>query len=575
MKELNPQLIADFSYRWETASGKIEKGKVVQEMMSMLGISKGTVYRKLQSVQEGRSVFDLSANKRKSAPRKPAVLREQERRDALEVAALKRKNSDENLVPTEKALLEAMARGLLSKNYTRSTMDRLLQKYGLNKESITRPKAAVRIEARHSNHVMYVDATVLDHYYLNIEDNKTIIEINAPKNDQHLDDILHRRKAKKIWVYYAIEKYSKAYFVMAFAPEPVSTNSKNGGENSIDLLKFLSFVFLPKKNLPSMRGTQHPYEGAPIEGAPHFLYSDKGSALTSGAVANFLYNLGITPETHMPGNPRAKGFVEARIGAAKRGPDRLINRNTIHTLDDLNYHLMSWSHYDNTVQKKYIKFIEGTKHNPIRQVEQQNIIDASILQFVRTVNHYGEISINNVSFFVNENIVGEKVRIHRKPAQPGERRLFIEDQLIAIDRFGRKYELTPQTSHYWGEFSSFAKTEEDKLSDESLQIASALKRSARFEDTLPPKQDGNLAVFPPRKEKVETHSRIAPAVFPSVQEAVAWVKKELELLNYSISAASSSAMQSEFQRVHNELGFIPGDMASTFYKIIFDNRKVG
>jgi hypothetical protein len=482
------------------------------------------------------------------------------------------------MVSTKRALHYAANRdrengGLLQgRTYTRSTMDRLLDKYGQNKKNLIRPKAKRSIKAIFSNQVWYVDATVLPHYYLNIKDNKTIVEIKAPKNDQHLDDLLVRYEAKKIWVYYLVEKYSRAYLLMAFAPTPIGTNSKHGGENTLDLLTFLQFCFLPKKNLTELRGLKHPFESCPIEGAPHNLYSDKGSALMSYASSNFLYNLGIEPIQHVPGHPWAKGPVESRIGSDKRGSHPLIIKNTIHTLDDLNYHLMSWAHYDNTVKKKYEKYLEGCTNNPIRKITLQNINDASINESTGTVDGFGYVKFRGLTFFVNENIVGEKIRIHWRPSVPGSKELLSDDVLIAIDRYGRKFNMEPPTEVNWGEFKSFPKSDAEKISDEVRILAQNLRKTARFEDSLPPVLDTNLIHLPPKSEPVQTHSMIVPDKFENIKLATDWVTIEIE--NSGIiktDAELANSISTEFKKVHDVLGYIPGDFAEKILRTIQNN----
>jgi hypothetical protein len=579
MKHYDPSILAQFFRQHENAIGKIQRGDVIREMCEMFGFSRGTAHVKINEIREGRSVFDLASGKKKFTPRKSAEERKIIRQDMMLLAGLKYPKGEKlGVVSTELVLGQAHFRKLFQgRTYSRSQADRWFEKHGLNKKSLNRPQAAVAIKSDYSNQLALVDATVLEHYALSLEDNRTLIQIDAPKNDQHLDDLLHQKKAKKIWVYYFVEKYSAAYFVMAFAPTPTKETSIYGGENSRDLFTFLKFCFLPKKDLPFLRGKPHPYEGCPVEGGQGILYGDKGAAMTSDFMTHFLWNLGIQPQQHMPGNPRAKGSVEARIGAGKRGPDRLIRKLHIHTIDDLNFHMMSWGNYLNVKHGKYETYLEGCKNNPIRKIELQNIKDAAVMRLERVVDEWGCVSIQNTRYFTNENINGEKIKIFRQPALPGSKALAIDDRLIAVDRYGRRFEMAPQTAHSFDDYKSFAKTEGAKMFDEVRIIAHSLLQTSTFEDGLPPAIETNIRHMPPKSEAVKTHSPITPDTFNTIEETTAWVTNELTTSDLILSDDLTKTMQTEFTRALKSLGYIPGELATIFYNTIQLNKiqKIG
>ena len=320
-KTFDEYLLIEYSNRINAAESRTEKRDAVEWFMEVSGCSKGTAYKVKDKISKGIPYIEIASANQKRKPRKNDVELQIEKRDALRVSAIKRRpGEDKKWIPTERAIEICEDMGLIEKEkYNRYKMDRILAREGLNFRSAQHSKIAWEITADYPMHVLVVDATPIDHYYMSL-DRKVVRYDGLASGDKHVDDYLERDKLSKVWVYYAVDMKTKAFLVLPFASVPKGAASKNPGENAEDWMAFLKWVMLPKQNTPSpLEGRKAPFSDCPIEGIPTFLYSDRGSGIgKSSLVGRMCLRLGIQIVTHLPGNPSAKGSVESRIGAFKR-----------------------------------------------------------------------------------------------------------------------------------------------------------------------------------------------------------------------------------------------------------------
>ncbi|MCB1172169.1 MAG: DDE-type integrase/transposase/recombinase [Leptospiraceae bacterium] len=464
------------------------------------GLCVQTVYRKFQALKNGRDASRVS----KSGGRGEQKITEQERHICMQIAAVKEatavgKNS--YVLSTERAIEIAFKEGLIDQLYSRTWVERRFKKMGISHKSFNMPGASVRLAASHANQVWLADATPLNKYYLNkkgvVVEKRGLVALK----DKHLDDALRRDGLQKIWVYYVVDMFSHVYYMRAFAPVALTEGAKNGGENSIDWRAFFIECFLEKED-----------DRIPFHGLPGIIYSDKGSGLTSGIVGDLLRRLNITPETHMPGNSRAKGRVEGRISGFKRSFEPILNLTEIPNLERLQYFITAWSVHDNQKSGHYAKWHKSALAVPIRKVNRKNIQDATLKVIERVVDNYGCVSINNEQFFIapDSDLIGRRLEIYTD--LNGNRTAWdARDKRSFTCQAGG-----PRTTEF-GQFKSFGDSEADRTRKEVLDESKKILKAINFHSLLP--DESNITAFPIEGEAVQTHSPIEPDQFENPADA--------------------------------------------------------
>ncbi|EMO64152.1 hypothetical protein LEP1GSC133_0811 [Leptospira borgpetersenii serovar Pomona str. 200901868] len=199
-------------------------------------------------------------------------------------------------VSTELALTAAENEGLIPRGkYTRSTADRLLNQLGISTRLVDTPSVATELISPYPNHCWIVDATVKNHYFLNIKKDRIDYRSDIKYDSSHGMDILEKHSLKRIWDYFIVDNYSKSYLMMTFAPDPKTAGAKHGGENTADWITFLTYAMMIKDDLR-----------IPIQGIPKLIFCDKGSGLNSDHMKSFLGILGVEVRNHFPRHASAK-----------------------------------------------------------------------------------------------------------------------------------------------------------------------------------------------------------------------------------------------------------------------------
>ena len=414
-KIFDEYLLIEFANLLNEAESKREKGEAVQWFIDKTGVSKGTVYKIREKIQRKEPLANIASAKQTRKGRKNDLQLQQEKRDMLIISGFKSpQGPDKKKVPTKRALRMAELMGYIPEGkYERSNADRLLQKHRINGHHMKDRPFAHELRADYPFHVVAVDATPIDHYYLTLD--MKVVRHDAPLGDKHLDDVLASKQLMKIWVYYMVDMYSKAFLVMPFASRPKGIDSKKSGENADDYYTFLKWCFLPKLGLESpLPDRDAPFLNCPVEGQPTILFSDKGSGIgRSKLITNLCGNLGIEVVTHLAGNPSAKGIVEGRISAFKRSYESMINPALIKNINQLIYFYQAWTDHHNKEAGAYDKWRSGVIDKPIIRLNDQNFKDASVTCIMRVINGYGCIEIDTKHFFVTEDeaYFGEKVQV--------------------------------------------------------------------------------------------------------------------------------------------------------------------
>ncbi len=566
-------LLVEYARRHSAAHNDRERGDTVRWFMDQTGASYGTAYRVLQKIESGIPYTDVAAARQTRKSRKSDIDRAKELRHAKVIAAIKQIPGEDRSkwIPTEHALRIAGHMGLLPEGiYTRSTMDRLLAAYRLNRRSAQKQKIAHELTAKYPTRVFVVDATPMDQYYLSLDGR--VVRYDAPEGDKHLDDILARERLSKIWVYYLVDMYSKAFLPMPFASLPIGEDVRNSGENAEDWLSFLKFCFLPKRNMPSpLDDRRAPLAGCPIEGVPEILYSDKGSGIgRSTRVNRFCLRLGIQVVTHKPGNPSAKGMVEGRISAFKRSFESQLIPKTIKDINQLIYFYQIWADHWNRERGYYDTWQRGVMLHPIRRADEQNLRDANVSHINRVIDGYGCVSIDREHWFVtwDEQYRGTRATVYRPPSYDGEVRYIAElyDGTIIECTNGRP-------EHDFEEIKSHPKSRGEKNREEVRILSKQIGGMMSFEDTLPPESDGKIVRLPSPAVSVETHSPVVPERFDSAKSAWRWILNQTGLFAEEISEENRNALDKIISLSLEEHGSIPGDLAVMLANLINKNKR--
>jgi len=561
-KIFDEYLLIEFANRLHDAERKKDKGEAVQWFIDMTGASKGTAYRVRDKILSKEPLINIASAKQTRKKRKSEIELQREKRDMLILSALKNQQGpDRKKVPTRIALRQAELMGYIPEGrYTRSNADRLMAAMKINHRNMKNRHFAHRLKADYPFHIVAVDATPIDHYYLTL-DMKIKPYHHAP-GDKHLDDILAREQLMKIWVYYMVDMYSKAFLVMPFASRPKLKGSKKSGENADDYYTFLKFCWLPKYNLESpLAGYKPPFIDCPVEGQPTILFCDKGSGIgRSKLITNVCGNLGVRVVTHEAGNPSAKGIVEGRISAFKRTYESMINPALIKDINQLIYFYQMWADEHNKKTGAYTRWREGIKDKPIRRLTEQNFKDAAVTREMRTINNYGCIEIDSRQFFVtpDESYFGQKVQVYRSYEREGNLRysVLLDRKVIPC------LEGIPEHG-FDNDFKSHPKSEGARNREEVKELTKQIKKRQIFEDILPEPEDAKnrkVRYLPARAVIKEVHTPLITDRFNSVERALDWLLTQNGLFLEEIPEDYRKTIVTTFEMLLREAGHIDGEI---------------
>lgn len=554
-KEFDITILNERYSMWKNATHK-ERKSIVETFANQTGVSTSTIYYKFRAIENGVNRTVVSGFTGKKRQRLSEDKMADIRKDMIALANIKvggKVGRNGYGTATELAIIAAENLKLFEKGkYTRSTADRWLNKLGISIKLIDTPKVATELYSPYPNHCWIVDATVKNHYFLNIKKGGRLEYRNDIKYDaSHGMDILEEYGLKRIWDYFLVDNYSKAYLMMSFAPDPRTLGAVKGGENSQDWITFLTWCFTQKIN-----------SKIPIHGIPHIIFSDKGSGLESNAMKTFLARLGIEVRTHMPGNASAKGAVESRIGAYKRSYGVTINRSHLYELDELREYDHRFMIYDNQKKGLFQKWIDGTKEQPITVVTPKAVQDALVTERIVTINAYGCFRLNKEQFFVSNEIPkGTKVTLFTN--HQGNRCIQTDDGLIyEVKPYGKAkrnietYEVMDERGH------DIHNSDVHRLRDQIKKTARAFKENIKPESYL---VDTNMSFFPaPTKGEVNTHVSMAPDKVIQVEDAVRYVLNETGLTEEEIGTEDMDLMREAFIASIANYGYVS---STTLHKL--------
>lgn len=265
---------------------------LIKNASELYGISESSLYRQLKHLKHPHSL-------RRSDAGKPRHISEHAMRQYCElIAALKIRTTNKNgrhiSTATALDLLESTGieseygfiqppKGLLNK----STVNRYLALYGLDKSNLIKQTPAVRFQAKHSNECWQFDLSPSD--------------LKSVKEPVWYD----KRKGLPILMLYSVVDDRSGVCYQEYR--------NVHGEDAGNALRFL-FNAMAKKQDPTI----------PFHGIPKMIYLDNGPIAKSRVFLNVMQYLGVEVKVHMPDSKdkrrktaRSKGKVERAFRTVK------------------------------------------------------------------------------------------------------------------------------------------------------------------------------------------------------------------------------------------------------------------
>lgn len=282
------------------------KRSILAELSGLTGRERSEAIARL-TAQWGISRQAISAWCRKAGQRDRSPIRRDRGRSqvpAAEIEAvastlLTAKRSDGRLpMHTKEAVRVLSETGGIETDVSYSTLCRELRRHGLSKPDLRRRTPHRPRAYAHPNWEWQVDASNCLQYFfdaagLGERDIAMALHKNHPAE--------FRKIRRQLLRYVVIDPYSGC-FVFRYYYE--------AGERAKDFLDFLIDLWQPPERWNHWRA---PHPAFQFHGVPSRLLADKGAFAKSDMVRQFMRQCEVELITHLPGNPRAKGFVEGAM----------------------------------------------------------------------------------------------------------------------------------------------------------------------------------------------------------------------------------------------------------------------
>jgi len=373
-----------------------------------------------------------------------------------------------------------------------STMNRWLNQFGYSFKQIRNYSASTgnRLRTDQPNKWWFVDFSVSEIYYLSEKGNIIQDKTGILTDKNHREETLTKKGYRKIIIGCIVDLFSDAYWVNGYV---------SPGESSYLVLNFLMDA-MQKKIDP-----QNPFRGIPEN-----MYLDNSSAFKSEALKDLLEPLGIKMWHHVPGNAKAKGEVETRIGAYKNEIERCFAFEKPKTIEEYRTITQKMIIADNIKKGYYQRWMEIYKTDKLREFDSSLRAKLGYTMQERIVNPYGCIELNREEYFVSRRLNGERVAIYT----------LLDGSMKALDRMGNVYKLTGIDHQYreMGQYKAEKKTEYDYALDEVKKEGKRLRGIVKPEHFLPDLPE-NLVMMERQGEKVEVIAPYEQVGIASVDDA--------------------------------------------------------
>ncbi|MEW7986505.1 MAG: hypothetical protein AB2810_15940 [Candidatus Thiodiazotropha endolucinida] len=307
------QRLSDAGYR--------KRGKLIDEAMKFLNISRSLVYKGLKD----HAGWDSGRKQR--IDKGESCLSDEEAKAIANLMVESRRANGKRLLPCGDALAIAQANGMVNINISAATALRIMRERGFHPDQLERPSPHVELRSLHPNHVWEFDVSVCVLYYmdnggLSVMDHKRFYK-NKPDN--------FRKIANERILRYLVTDHTTGTLYLRYYLSP--------GEDQETLYNFLMEAF-----------TKRDHAQDPFHGVPYIFIWDAGSANQSHLIRNLLDRLDVRHWPHTPGNPRAKGQVESSHNIVERKFEGRLSLMRIDSLDHLNEVAHAWMRYFNGVE---------------------------------------------------------------------------------------------------------------------------------------------------------------------------------------------------------------------------------
>lgn len=289
----------------KTAGGR---KKIIETMCKTFAISEAKAYRELAAAgwESGR--------KRRRDAGQASLTKE----TLLSVAELLRKSIRKN----GKAVMSVnVARSILKSrgenvDISDSRLRELLRESNLAVSDARTRSHHQRMRSEYPNQVHFADPSVSLVWFAPGGGQKIVGDDEQYKNKNFLEGKL------KCWRYVLTDHYSSSICVRYYAAM---------GETAANMYNFLLYAWGVKDNPLYV-----------FHGLPELLIWDKGTANIARAVSNALTALRVKTETHLPGNPRAKGQVEKANDIVETQFESRLRFEPVGSIEELNDAAERW-----------------------------------------------------------------------------------------------------------------------------------------------------------------------------------------------------------------------------------------
>lgn len=295
------------------------KGQIAVKAAEFLNISKAELYRRLESIgfesgRKTRSDKGTSIVDGETAKLIGGMVYEATRANGKRTTSIK------------SALNLAKANGV-APNVSAATIGRRMKAEFCHPTMLETPSAHGTQRSLHPNQVWQLDASTCILFYLPKEGG--IKDMHPSEFNKNKPENLKRIEKDMVTRYVITDHYSGNVYL----------EYVRGNESSQNLITIML-------NAMQRRNNQNPMHGVPL-----IIYTDKGSAMTSGLFTNLLERLDIRIIDHAKGNARAKGQVEKHqdiIECEFEGRIKFM-KDKITTLEQLNSLAARWTaHFNDT-----------------------------------------------------------------------------------------------------------------------------------------------------------------------------------------------------------------------------------
>lgn len=381
------------------SSSKAERGTYLAQYMQDNGISKPTFYRHQKNYLASNGMFTHKTDILRMSPERYARILQ----ETFIFASIQKFYFDLGVEKTKQIMLRENRLVELA-DLSDSQIRRYLTKFGLSKRLRKQTRAAIQWKADYSNQIWMCDASPVEQYFMDFKKKKIVKRYDLESKDKHTESKIAKENLVKVWGYYIVDVYSRAYLVYYRA---------EAGESAAGWIAAFSYFFRHKTN-------QH----IPVEGImSEMLYTDMGSGLQSSRTQAFLKSLNpnLRFVVHPKKHPWAKGIVESRIGAWKK-TEKMFHRDYFFDLEEFQSVAEDWIVYDQLIRtNKFRIWQEGFKDHPLKVISVKNLEDAKTARIKRKVEAHRCVNIGKVMYRIPVDIpqgvwidvfLGNLIRLH-------------------------------------------------------------------------------------------------------------------------------------------------------------------